>query len=109
MTTDISEHGLESLICTALAGDPNVATHSGNSGDRPATYSAGWLRGDPPIADAVTGNLDVREAASQQPEEADDHDFIDDGFPLTDDMGDRRYSADNEATGKPVMESVVTE
>ena len=30
MTTDISEHGLESLICTALAGDPNVATHSGN-------------------------------------------------------------------------------
>ena len=30
MTTDISEHGLESLICTALAGDPNAATHPGN-------------------------------------------------------------------------------
>ena len=47
LTTDTSERGLESLICTALAGDPNVATHSGDSGDRPATYSAGWLHGDP--------------------------------------------------------------
>ncbi len=30
MNTDISEHGLESLICTALAGDPNATTHPGN-------------------------------------------------------------------------------
>ena len=47
MNTDTTERGLESLICTSLAGDPNVATHSGDSGDRPATYSAGWLHGDP--------------------------------------------------------------
>ncbi len=47
MTTDTSERGLESLICRSLAGDPNIATHSGDSGDRPATYSAGWLHGDP--------------------------------------------------------------
>ena len=47
MTTDTSEKGLESLICTALTGLPNDGTPSGDSGERPATYGMGWLWGDP--------------------------------------------------------------
>ena len=47
MTTDTSEHGLESLICTALTGLPNDRTPSGDAGERPATYGVGWLWGDP--------------------------------------------------------------
>ena len=41
------------------------------------------------IADVVTGQVDVREAAARLPEETDDQDPIDDGFPLTDDRGER--------------------
>ena len=47
MNTDTTERGLESLIGAALAGDPNIGSRPGDSGDRPATYSAGWLPGDP--------------------------------------------------------------
>ena len=47
MNTDTTERGLETLICAALAGDPDDKTESGDAGDRPATYSAGWLHGDP--------------------------------------------------------------
>ena len=46
MNTDTTERGLETLICAALAGDPDERTESGDAGDRPATYSAGWLHGD---------------------------------------------------------------
>ena len=47
MNADTTERGLESLICAALAGDPDDKTESWDAGDRPATYSAGWLHGDP--------------------------------------------------------------
>ena len=47
MNTDTTEHGLESLICRSLAGDPVDKTEPGGAADRPATYSAGWLHGDP--------------------------------------------------------------
>ncbi len=47
MNTDTTERGLETLICAALAGDPDERTESGDAGDRPATYSAGWIRGIP--------------------------------------------------------------
>ena len=47
MNTDTTERGLESLIYRSLAGDPNIGSQPGDSGDRPATYSAGWLHGDP--------------------------------------------------------------
>ena len=45
MTTDTSERGLERLICTALAGHP--CEPNGKVGERPATYSAGWIGGLP--------------------------------------------------------------
>ncbi len=60
------------------------------------------------IADVVTGKLDVREAAAQLAEEADDPDPLDDGFPLTDGTDDDNYDAEEEAAEKPTMESEVT-
>ena len=60
------------------------------------------------IADVVTGKLDVRETAAQLPEEADDPDPLDDGFPLTDGTDDGYYDAEEEAAEKPTMESEVT-
>ena len=39
MNTDTTERGLESLIYRSLAGDPNIGSQPGDSGDRPATYS----------------------------------------------------------------------
>ena len=49
MTSDISERGLERLICTALTGSPcdpgmvrPAAVH-----ERPAAYAAGWIGGRP--------------------------------------------------------------
>ena len=47
MTTDTSEHGLESLICTALTGADCELMQSGVSRERPAGYGAGWICGDP--------------------------------------------------------------
>ena len=49
MTTDTSERGLERLICTALTGsacDPGAAAADAVR-ERPATYGAGWICGDP--------------------------------------------------------------
>ena len=47
MTTDTSEHGLESLICTALTGQPCDAERADTLRDRPAAYGVGWLAGNP--------------------------------------------------------------
>lgn len=47
MTTDISERGLERLICTALTGsacDPSTSQPD-TVGERPAAYVAGWICG----------------------------------------------------------------
>ena len=44
--TDTSEGGLESLICTALTGQPCDAAGAGRVGERPAAYGAGWICGD---------------------------------------------------------------
>lgn len=49
MTTDTSERGLERLICTALTGAPcdTGAELTRTLRERPATYGAGWICGDP--------------------------------------------------------------
>ena len=46
-TTDISEKGLESLICAALTGQPCEPAEGSALGERPAAYGAGWICGDP--------------------------------------------------------------
>ncbi len=45
MTTDTSEAGLESLICTALTGHPCDPAAADGLRERPAAYGAGWLGG----------------------------------------------------------------
>ena len=48
MTTDTSEKGLERLICAALTGaDCDHPPQGGAVRERPASYGAGWLCGDP--------------------------------------------------------------
>ena len=47
MTTDTSEKGLERLICKALAGSACDPPQAGGIHERPSTYSAGWICGDP--------------------------------------------------------------
>ena len=47
MTTDISEKGLERLICTALTGANCDPPQGGLVRERPSTYGAGWICGDP--------------------------------------------------------------
>ena len=49
MTSDISERGLERLICTALTGspcDPGMVRPAAVR-ERPAAYAAGWIGGRP--------------------------------------------------------------
>ena len=46
MTTDTTERGLESLICTALTGSPCDAGQAGVVRERPAAYGVGWTCGD---------------------------------------------------------------
>ena len=46
MTTDTSERGLQSLICTALTGAPCDPPQRGAIAERPASYGAGWICGD---------------------------------------------------------------
>ena len=46
MTTDTSERGLESLICTALTGQPCGPPATDAAHERPPTYGAGWTCGD---------------------------------------------------------------
>ena len=47
MTTDTSEAGLERLIGRALTGGPCDAPTGEAAGERPASYGAGWICGDP--------------------------------------------------------------
>ncbi len=47
MTTDTSEKGLETLICTALTGFAHDPAPKGVIQERPADYSLGWIPGDP--------------------------------------------------------------
>ena len=47
MTTDTSEKGLESLIVAALTTGPDEPPSDGGIAERPATYGAGWIAGDP--------------------------------------------------------------
>ena len=47
MTTDTSERGLERLICMAMTGDPCDPTPPGAVLEHPATYTAGWICGNP--------------------------------------------------------------
>ena len=47
MTTDTSEKGLESLICTALTGSPCDPVQAGVVRERPASYGVGWICGNP--------------------------------------------------------------
>ena len=47
MTTDTTERGLERLICTALTGSACDPPRDGGIHERPSSYSAGWVCGDP--------------------------------------------------------------
>ena len=47
MTTDTSEKGLETLICKALTGGPCDPAQDGMARERPASYGAGWIGGNP--------------------------------------------------------------
>ena len=47
MTTDTSEKGLERLICTALTGAACDSPQGGAIAERPSSYGAGWICGDP--------------------------------------------------------------
>ncbi|MXX34906.1 MAG: type I restriction endonuclease subunit R [Gemmatimonadetes bacterium] len=46
-TTDTSEEGLERLICTALTGAPCDQPDGRTLQERPASYNAGWICGEP--------------------------------------------------------------
>ncbi len=59
------------------------------------------------IADVVTGKLDVREAAAQLPDEADDQDPIEESDPLADGMPEDLYDID-ESVEDSVVEQEVT-
>ncbi len=47
MTTDTSERGLERLICAALTGADCDPPQGGMVRERPSSYGAGWICGDP--------------------------------------------------------------
>ena len=47
MTTDTSEKGLENLICEALTGVDCDPPRGGMVRERPSSYGAGWICGDP--------------------------------------------------------------
>ena len=59
------------------------------------------------IADVVTGKLDVREAATQLPDEAGDQDQIEESGPLTHGIGEDLYDAE-ESAEELAIESEVT-
>ena len=46
MTTDTTEKGLESLICASLTGAVGPS-QDGIVHERPSSYGAGWIQGDP--------------------------------------------------------------
>ena len=58
------------------------------------------------IADVVTGKLDVREAAAQLGEQADEEDPIGQGIPMADNTDDSLYNSD-ESAGELAMEREV--
>ena len=58
------------------------------------------------IADVVTGKLDVREAAAQPGEQADEEDRIGQGIPMADNTDDSLYNSD-ESAGELAMEREV--
>lgn len=45
MTTDTSERGLSSPICTALTGQPCEEDGVGRVGERTASHGKGWICG----------------------------------------------------------------
>jgi type I restriction enzyme R subunit len=48
MVTDTNEHGLERLICTALAGNPCDPPSAGTVGEPATSYGGvGWSPGKP--------------------------------------------------------------
>ena len=47
MTTDTSEKGLERRICSVLTGGPCDVASGDGAAERPASYGAGWICGDP--------------------------------------------------------------
>ena len=47
MTTDTSERGLARRICEALTGAPCDPSQGGMARERPSSYGAGWICGDP--------------------------------------------------------------
>ena len=47
MTTDISEKGLERLICEAMTGVACDPSQGGVIAERPSSYGVGWICGDP--------------------------------------------------------------
>ena len=59
------------------------------------------------IADVVTGKLDVREAAAQLPDEADDQDPVEESDPLADGLPGDLYDID-ESVEDSVLEQEVT-
>ena len=59
------------------------------------------------IADVVTGKLNVREAAAQLPDEADDQDPIEESDPLADGLPEDLYDID-ESVEDSVVEQEVT-
>ena len=60
------------------------------------------------IADVVTDKLDVREAAAQLPEQADEEDSIDEDGLMLDNVDDGSYDASQPTEEEPEMESEVT-
>ena len=58
------------------------------------------------IADVVTGELDVREAAAQLGEQADEENLIEQGIPMADNTDDSLYNSD-ESAGELAMEREV--
>ena len=58
------------------------------------------------IADVVTGKLDVREAAAQLGEQADEEDPIDEAIPMADNTDGSLYNSD-ESAGELAMEREV--
>ena len=46
MTTDTTEHGLETLICDALTGADSSPAPDDGAHERPPSYGAGWILGD---------------------------------------------------------------
>ena len=47
VTTDTSDRGVERLICAALTGAPCDPPERGMARERPSSYGAGWICGDP--------------------------------------------------------------